>query len=177
MAPPPDLREWIALLEREGELVRVAAEVDPELEITEINDRTVKSGGPALLFENVKGYPGWRVLGGLFATRKLVALGLGVPQEQMLERYLTLEDKRIAPEIVLSAPCKEIKWTGDQIDSYGRLDLRLARSLRLGGSRAEFSATVQNATDRHYVDFRNENIAGLFHSLHVLGREQLLYES
>src|SRR3989454_331593 len=55
MAPPRDLRDWIALLEREGELVRVAAEVDPELEITEINDRTVKARGPALLFENVKG--------------------------------------------------------------------------------------------------------------------------
>src|SRR3954462_4366154 len=55
MAPPRDLRDWIALLEREGELVRVQAEVDPELEITEINDRTVKAGGPALLFENVKG--------------------------------------------------------------------------------------------------------------------------
>src|SRR5256714_10649887 len=55
MAPPRDLREWIALLEREGELVRVGAEVDPELEITEINDRTVKSSGPALLFEHVKG--------------------------------------------------------------------------------------------------------------------------
>src|SRR5207302_6624424 len=55
MAPPRDLREWIALLERESELVRVGAEVDPELEITEINDRIVKSGGPALLFENVKG--------------------------------------------------------------------------------------------------------------------------
>ena len=55
MSPPRDLREWIAQLEREGELVRVAAEVDPDLEITEINDRTVKAGGPALLFENVKG--------------------------------------------------------------------------------------------------------------------------
>src|SRR6202007_2534014 len=52
-------RDWIALLEREGELVRVAAEVDPDLEITEIVDRTVRSGGPALLFENPKGsaYP------------------------------------------------------------------------------------------------------------------------
>ena len=55
MAPPRDLRDWIALLEREGELARVAAEVDPKLEITEINDRVVKSGGPALLFEHVKG--------------------------------------------------------------------------------------------------------------------------
>ena len=40
MAPPADLRAWIALLEREGELVRIGAEVDPELEITQINDRT-----------------------------------------------------------------------------------------------------------------------------------------
>ena len=47
-----DLRDWIALLEREDELVRVSAEVDPHLEITEIVDRVVKSGGPALLFEN-----------------------------------------------------------------------------------------------------------------------------
>ena len=46
--PPADLREWIDLLEREGELVRVGAEVDPHLEVTEIVDRTVKAGGPAL---------------------------------------------------------------------------------------------------------------------------------
>src|SRR5438046_9823095 len=55
MAPPSDLRAWIALLERDGELVRVTTEVDPHLEVTEINDRVVKAGGPALLFENVKG--------------------------------------------------------------------------------------------------------------------------
>ena len=55
MAPPKDLREWIALLDRAGELHRVTAEVDPDLEITEITDRVVKSGGPALLFENEKG--------------------------------------------------------------------------------------------------------------------------
>src|SRR6266576_6692132 len=55
MAPPVDLRAWIELLESERELVRVTAEVDPDLEITEINDRVVKAGGPALLFENVKG--------------------------------------------------------------------------------------------------------------------------
>src|SRR6201997_4650896 len=53
--PAKDLRDWIALLEREGELARVSAEVDPDLEITEIVDRTVKAGGPALLFERPKG--------------------------------------------------------------------------------------------------------------------------
>jgi 4-hydroxy-3-polyprenylbenzoate decarboxylase len=55
LSPPRDLREWIALLEREGELQRISAEVDPDLEITEIVDRTVKAAGPALLFENPKG--------------------------------------------------------------------------------------------------------------------------
>jgi 4-hydroxy-3-polyprenylbenzoate decarboxylase len=50
VAPPSDLRDWIALLEREGELVRISAEVDPHLEITEITDRVVKAGGPALPF-------------------------------------------------------------------------------------------------------------------------------
>ena len=52
MASPRDLRDWIALLERERELDRVQTEVDPHLEITEITDRVVKSGGPALLFEH-----------------------------------------------------------------------------------------------------------------------------
>jgi 4-hydroxy-3-polyprenylbenzoate decarboxylase len=55
VAPPRDLGEWIALLEREGELQRIPAEVDPDLEIREITDRVVKSGGPALLFENTMG--------------------------------------------------------------------------------------------------------------------------
>src|SRR5436309_10063926 len=78
MAPPNDLRDWIALLEREGELVRVAAEVDPELEITEINDRTVKAGGPALLFETVKGseHP---LLINQFGTERRMCLAFDAP--------------------------------------------------------------------------------------------------
>ena len=49
-----DLRDFINLLEREGELKRISAEVDSYLEVTEISDRTLKKGGPALLFENIK---------------------------------------------------------------------------------------------------------------------------
>ncbi len=72
-----DLRDWIALLEREGELVRVAAEVDPDLEITEIVDRTVKAGGPALLFERPKGasHP---LLINQFGTERRMCLAFGV---------------------------------------------------------------------------------------------------
>ncbi len=77
MAPPRDLREWIALLEREGELRRISAEVDPDLEITEIIDRVVKAGGPALLFENPKGsqHP---LLINQFGTERRMCMALGV---------------------------------------------------------------------------------------------------
>src|SRR5881409_1947196 len=75
--PMQDLREWISLLEREGELVRVAAEVDPDLEVTEIADRTVKAGGPALLFESPKGarHP---LLINQFGTERRMCLAFGV---------------------------------------------------------------------------------------------------
>src|SRR2546430_8039775 len=77
MAPPSDLRAWVALLEREGELVRIGTEVDPHLEITEIVDRTVKAGGPALLFENPKGsaHP---LLINQFGTERRMAMAFGV---------------------------------------------------------------------------------------------------
>src|SRR5438876_3358468 len=78
MAPPADLRAWIALLEREGELVRVSAEVDPHLEVTEITDRMVKAGGPALLFEHPKGsrHP---LLINQFGTERRMCLAFGAP--------------------------------------------------------------------------------------------------
>src|ERR1700752_3349959 len=76
MAPPGDLRDWIRLLEDEGELVRVAAEVDPDLEITEIVDRTVRSGGPALLFEQPKG-SGHPLLINQFGTERRMGLAFG----------------------------------------------------------------------------------------------------
>ena len=51
-----DLRDFVAFLEEKGDLRRIGVPVDPELEMTEITDRVIKSGGPALLFENVIGY-------------------------------------------------------------------------------------------------------------------------
>ncbi len=50
-----DLRDFIAQLEQRGELKRITVEVDPYLEVTEICDRTLRAGGPALLFERPKG--------------------------------------------------------------------------------------------------------------------------
>ena len=86
MAACADLREWISLLEREGELVRVSAEVDPHLEITEITDRVVKAGGPALLFENPKSsHP---LLINQFGTERRMCLAFGEPSLDAVGRKL-----------------------------------------------------------------------------------------
>ena len=78
-----DLRDWIKKLDKAGELKRIKAEVDPILEMAEIADRvaklgrgTAKAGGPALLFENVKGYPGARVLMNQFGSTRRMQLAL-----------------------------------------------------------------------------------------------------
>ena len=71
-----DLREFIALLEAEGELKRITVPVDPVLEVTEICDRTLRAGGPALLFENPKG-SNIPLLGNLFGNTRRIALAMG----------------------------------------------------------------------------------------------------
>ncbi|MDE2091793.1 MAG: UbiD family decarboxylase, partial [Gammaproteobacteria bacterium] len=71
-----DLRDFLSQLQKQGELKRVRASVDPYLEITEICDRTLKNAGPALLFEKPKGHS-IPVLGNLFGTPRRVALGMG----------------------------------------------------------------------------------------------------
>ena len=81
--PFDDLRQWIAALERAGELKRIQTEVDPILEIAEITDRVSKSkngkpGGPALLFQNIKGHPGSQVLINQFGSEARMKLALGV---------------------------------------------------------------------------------------------------
>ncbi len=131
-----DLREWISLLEREGELVRVAAEVDPDLEITEIVDRTVKAGGPALLFERPKGasHP---LLINQFGTERRMCLAFGVerlddvgrkvgevlemqPPAGLMDKVRGLQKlKSIAdsrPQTVRRGPVHEVVLQGDDVD-------------------------------------------------------------
>ena len=78
-----DLRDFISQLEAQGELKRVAVQVSPQLEMTEICDRVLKAGGPAILFENVKGHT-IPVLGNLFGTTKRVAMGMGADSVESL---------------------------------------------------------------------------------------------
>jgi 4-hydroxy-3-polyprenylbenzoate decarboxylase len=123
-----DLREFIAALERAGELRRVRAEVDPALELTEITDRVSKRGGPALLFERVKG-SGMPVLINAFGSPARMSLALQVPNLDAVAEELqaildlkppqgllgklkmlpTLHDlSQVFPAVVKSGPCKEV---------------------------------------------------------------------
>jgi 4-hydroxy-3-polyprenylbenzoate decarboxylase len=111
-----DLREWIAALDKAGELKRIHEPVSPRLEITEITDRVSKSGrasqgangkqahapgGPALLFENIVGHPGHKVLMNQFGSERRMAMALGVDSlEQIAERIHGLMNMK-APEGLL----------------------------------------------------------------------------
>ena len=79
-----DLRDFIAQLERMGELKRVARPVSPHLEMTEICDRVLRAQGPAVLFEQPTGHT-MPVLGNLFGTPGRVALGMGVSGDKWAE--------------------------------------------------------------------------------------------
>src|SRR5947209_4667142 len=134
--PPADLREWIDLLEREGELVRVGAKVDPYLEVTEIVDCTVKAGGPALLFEHPKGsqHP---LLINQFGTERRMCLAFDArrldevatrlqsviemqPPQGLVEKVKGLAKlKSIAdsmPKSVRSGPVHEVVLQGDDVN-------------------------------------------------------------
>jgi len=83
--PFDDLRQWIAALDRAGQLKRIQTEADPILEIAEITDRVSKSrdahgiqGGPALVFQNIKGHPGSQLLINQFGSDARMKLALGV---------------------------------------------------------------------------------------------------
>ncbi|MCQ8104404.1 4-hydroxy-3-polyprenylbenzoate decarboxylase [Methylomonas sp. SURF-2] len=134
-----DLRDFIQQLEKQGELKRIRAEVDPYLEMTVICDRVLKQGGPALLFENPKG-SNIAVLGNLFGTPKRVAMGMGAKDVSELRgigellAYLKepeppkgikdAMDKlpafkqvlNMAPKMVNSPPCQEVIRVGDEVD-------------------------------------------------------------
>lgn len=113
-----DFRDFLDSLERNGLLIRVAREVDVKFEIAAGIRKISDTNGPALLFENIKGYPGWKVIGGLFATPRLMAFALQTEENEnkLLERYLEFDQCNIEPVSVSSGPVKEVIITGDNVD-------------------------------------------------------------
>ena len=134
-----DLRDFIAQLEQRGQLKRITQEINPNLEMTEICDRTLRAGGPALLFENVTGSD-IPVLGNLFGTPERVALGMGKesvnelrevgkllaflkepePPKGMRDAWEKLpifkQVLNMTPKVVKKAPCQETVLEGENVD-------------------------------------------------------------
>ncbi len=131
-----DLRDFLSALEKAGELRRVKAEADPELEITEITDRVSKNFGPALLFENAKGSAHSLAIN-IFGSEKRMCMALEVDSlDDLGARIINLVDKNvpqnlmdklktlpalmelssILPKTVKKGPCKEVVLKGDDID-------------------------------------------------------------
>ena len=134
-----DLRDFIAQLENMGELKRIRVEIDPRLEMTEICDRVLRTGGPALLFEKPRGHS-IPVLANLFGTPRRVALGMGEESLTALRdvgkllAYLKepeppkgLKDAwsklpllkqvlNMPPKVLSSAPCQDVVWEEADVD-------------------------------------------------------------
>jgi 4-hydroxy-3-polyprenylbenzoate decarboxylase len=132
--PFDDLRQWIAALDRAGELKRIQTEADPILEIAEITDRVSKSksgkpGGPALLFQNIKNHPNSQLLINQFGSDARMKLALGVTSfDEFADRIrmfmdvkspqgfldklkmlpLLTEAGKFFPKTVPTGPCKEV---------------------------------------------------------------------
>lgn len=141
-----DLRDFLAQLETRGELKRVAIEVSPHLEMTEICDRLLKQAGPAVLFERPTGHS-IPVLGNLFGTPERVALGMGqnsvaaLREVGQLLAYLKEPEPpkgwrdawdklpvlkqilNMPPRELSNAPCQEIVWEGEEVD-LGKLPIQ-----------------------------------------------------
>ncbi len=133
-----NLREFTELLEKEGELIRIKREVDPELEITEITDRVSKSadGGKALLFEKPKG-SAFPVLINAFGSFRRMAMSMGSDSiegtAKRIEALLSIKGmpesfsgkinlfgqmvdlSKVPPKMVTNAPCQEVVLQGDQV--------------------------------------------------------------
>jgi 4-hydroxy-3-polyprenylbenzoate decarboxylase len=131
-----NLSAFLKALEADGDLVRIAARVSPRLEIAEIADRAVKSGGPALLFENVEG-SAMPVVINAFGSRSRMQRALDIasweewgerldffldpkPPEGILGKLKALprvgELASVFPKTVRSGPCQEVVATGDAVD-------------------------------------------------------------
>jgi len=134
-----DLRDFIKRLEEQGELVRVKQPISTKLEMTEIADRTLRAGGPAILFENPDGFD-IPVLANLFGTPKRVAMGMGQTDVSELREVGKLLAFLKEPEPpkgikealgqipvfkqvlnmpakeVRKAPCQQVVLSGDDVD-------------------------------------------------------------
>src|SRR5438128_8820433 len=149
-----DMREWMRLLEKAGELRRVAAKVDGDRQIGAVARRVLEKKGPALLFENIKDYGSGRCtqlfVSGLGARSRL-ALALGFHREvanrELVQHVMKKNREAIAPVVVATGPVKEVIIRGDAIDQ-AEFQFRSGITPKAGGTYLRFPASGRGIPTR-----------------------------
>lgn len=117
-----DNREFIEALKKTGDVVCIKKEVDWDLEAAAISRRTMEHSGPATFFEKIKDYPDGRILGGVAATYRRVAIAMGLPPDtpirEIYDEYERRDKQPIPPVVVKNAPCQENIMMRDKIDLF-----------------------------------------------------------
>src|ERR1043166_2260261 len=116
-----DLRSFLRLLEKKGDLVRISRAVSPRYEIAAGIRKTSDINGPAFLFESVTGHS-MPVVAGLYASRRRALLAFESSQAEIHEKFMHGLKNPIAPEIVTDGPCKEVVLKGTDAD-FSRLPI------------------------------------------------------
>jgi len=111
-----DLREFNDQLARGGDLITVKKAVSTEHEIAAYIRKSCKTGGPAFLFTNVIGHPGWTVAGGTYALLNRVYMAVGASKQESVKRYLDATVNGVPVERVATGVVKEVQIIGDKID-------------------------------------------------------------
>lgn len=119
--PFVSLREWLDYLDEDNQLAHITTEVDLKGEVAALARHVNILGAsgknaPALIMENIKGYPGWRIATNTFATHERMSCVLGADPDNFLEDVTIGLDKRVSPMEVSTGPCKDIIIKGDDID-------------------------------------------------------------
>ena len=123
--PAKDIREFIEVLDKAGEIAHIKEEVDWDIELGAIERRAAETGAQACLFENIKDYPGYRILCNSLATWRRMAVLFDLPPETPIREIYAEYDRRmnnpIKPVTVKDAPCKENIIAGDDVDLVGAI--------------------------------------------------------
>lgn len=157
---PKDMRSWIGELKAKGELCRVAKPVNPH---TEMGALLYQSREKALLFDQVQGYPGWRVLGQAPANLRHAALAFGVSLHDLIPTMARLMGEHIPPQMVADGPVKQVIQVGEQVNI-----LELPAHIAGARDAGPFIASGLAVTKDPDTGARNVS----FHRLQIKGRNK-----
>ncbi len=116
--PAKSMEEWISILDTQRALITNEQEVELRSEMSSIAKKTAQTQGPAVLHNQIHGYPGWRVFHDGLSTRERIAWAFGMAKENFIPNMIARlqKSKPVKPRVVEGGPCKEVKIRGDEID-------------------------------------------------------------